>query len=128
MLGGLLGPLDAGAKVTQVKLAEAQMEFIVLPRKAQMWSSGMAGSRSSKPAPSLGSAFCASAPPPGGAFVGWQRALGSTRLPFSLFSHLRGGRALNSSVLKCKSQVGSDWPSLSHMLIADYYGQGGGMF
>lgn len=57
-----------------------------------------------------------------------ETALGSTRLPFSLFSHLRGGRALNSSVLKCKSQVGSHWPSLSHMLIADYYGQGGGMF
>lgn len=77
MLEGLLGPLDAGAKATQVKLAEAQMEFIVLPspqkKKSQMWSSGMAGSRSSKPAPSPGSAFCACAPPPGGAFVGWQR-------------------------------------------------------
>lgn len=28
----LLGPFDEGAKTTQVKLAEAQMEFIVLPK------------------------------------------------------------------------------------------------
>lgn len=88
----------------------------------------MAGSRSSRLALSLDCVFFTCAPLPGSAFVVWQRqpwvALG-----FHSF-YLATTEECEPLIpqLKYKSQAGSDWPSLNHMLIADYYGQGAGVF
>lgn len=72
-------------KQHKVKLAEAQMEFIVLPKRTDgVFRYGWIQELKATLFP--GSAFFACAPLPGGDFVVWQTALGVSRLPFSLFS------------------------------------------
>lgn len=94
---------------TQVHLAETRMELLSYKIKSVGIVSGMAGSRSSRRALSLGSTFFAWAPLPGGPLVEWQRETWAA--PGFLLTYLA------TPELKHKSQVGSDWLSLNHIPI-----------